>query len=90
MIVDSGSNRPPGGGATKSRRGGPPVSVASRSRVGQSTYGGASRTMLSSASRRHVSTVGDKMKPETKPPIQVCRELFNANKFTISQDAYSK
>ena len=70
MCICSGSTRPQGG-VTKSRRGGPPLSVASRSRVGQSTYGAGSRTVLSSASRRHAPTALDKMKPETKPPIQV-------------------
>ena len=63
---------------TKSRKSGPGQSITSQQgRVGKSVFG-ASRTMLSSASRRNVQLAAqEKAKAEGRPPVQVFLNSYN-------------
>lgn len=72
MSSYSGSSSSRGVGANKSRKGAPPTSIDSQSRARKSIYGGASRTLLSSASRKNVPMgASDKMSAPAKAPVQV-------------------
>ena len=58
---------------TRSKRNVAPGSIESSSRLRKTTYGGASRTMLSSSSKKNVTLAAgsEKLQGPTRPPVQV-------------------
>ena len=64
---------------TRSKRSVAPGSMESSTRLRKTTYGGASRTMLSSSSKKNVTlaTGSEKMQGPVKPPVQVLLATSN-------------
>lgn len=72
------STRGGGGGVSKTKRSLPAASINSDSRMKKTMYGGGSRTILSSASRKNV-TLGagsEKLAGLAKAPVQVCKDHY--------------